>query len=211
MFIFNGPLSGTTEKQKCGWVGTWIGEEGREIYKTLQIAEADDVGVVFRKFEEHVRPKKNKRMSRHKLKNRKQTSTETFTNYVKDLMVILMDCEYENPEDILIDCIIDGVADAKLQEKLLDRGGGLTLAKALELGQQHHESKNQLRMLREEVRVDQIKTNSQRSAQRLSQPVKSQPTDYEKVWQVRQSQVLPSYIISVRILQAKRALASSLS
>ncbi|GFS05246.1 transposon Ty3-I Gag-Pol polyprotein [Elysia marginata] len=143
MFIFNGLLSGTTEKQKCGWVGTWIGGEGREICKTLQIAEADDVGVVFRKFEEYVRPKKNKRMSRHKLKNRKQTSTETFTNYVKDLKVILMDCEYENPKDILIGCIIDGVADAKLQEKLLDRGEGLTLAKALELGQHHHEKPGQ--------------------------------------------------------------------
>ncbi|GFS10371.1 Pol polyprotein [Elysia marginata] len=119
-------------------------------------------------------------MSRHKLKNRKQTSTETFTNYVKGLKVILMDCEYENPEDILIDCIIDGVADAKLQEKLLDRGEGLTLAKALELGQLHHESKNQLRMLREEVRVDQMKTNSQRSAQRLSQPVNHNPQTTRK-------------------------------
>ena len=182
-FIFNGPLSGTTEKQKCGWVGTWIGEEGREIYKTLQIAEGvDDVGVVFRKFEEYVRPKKNKRLSRHKLKNRKQTNGETFTNYVKDLKVILMDCEYENPEDILIDCIIDGVADAKLQEKLLDRGEGLTLTKALELGQQHHESKNQLRMLREEVRVDQIqaKASNQRSTQRLSQPVYNNPQTLRK-------------------------------
>ncbi|GFS24439.1 centrin-1 [Elysia marginata] len=180
MFIFNGPPSGTTEKQKCGWVSTWIGEEGREIYKTPQIAEADDVGVVFRKFEEYVRPKKNKRMSRNKLKNRKQRSTETFTNYVKDLKVILMDCEYENPEDILIDSIIDGVADAKLLVKLLDREEGLTLANALELGQQHHESKNQLRMLREEVRVDQIKTNSQRSAQRLSQPVNHNPQTTRK-------------------------------
>ena len=55
--IFNGPLSGTTEKQKCGWVATWIGEEGREINKTLQIeAGVDDMSVIYRKLEEYVRP-----------------------------------------------------------------------------------------------------------------------------------------------------------
>ena len=71
-FIFNGPLSSTTEKEKCVWVGTWIGGVRRDIYKILQIAKgADDVGVVFRKFEKYVRSKKNKRLSRHKLKNRK--------------------------------------------------------------------------------------------------------------------------------------------
>ena len=45
-----------------------------------------------------------------------------------------MDCEYTEPDDILIDSIIDGVWAAKLQEKLLDRGEELTLAKALEIG-----------------------------------------------------------------------------
>ena len=82
----------------------------------------------------YVGHKKSKRLSRLELKNRKQTSSETFTDYIKDLKVILMGCEYENPDHILIDCIIDGVlvADAKLHEKLLDKCEGLTIAKALE-------------------------------------------------------------------------------
>ncbi|GFR98759.1 Pol polyprotein [Elysia marginata] len=62
-------------------------------------------------------------------------------NFVKDLKVILMDCEYENPGDVLVACIIYKVVDSKLQEKLLDRGGDLSLSKAIEVGQQFHESK----------------------------------------------------------------------
>ncbi|GFO08284.1 hypothetical protein PoB_003478900 [Plakobranchus ocellatus] len=86
-----------------------------------------------------------KTIARHKLKNRKQSITETFTNFIKDMKMILMDCNYENPEDILIYHITDGVFDIKLQEKL-DRGERLTLAKAIELGQQHHKSIKSIEM-----------------------------------------------------------------
>ena len=55
---------------------------------------------------------------------------------MKDPRLILMDCEYTNPDDMLIDSIIDGVHAKKLQDKLLDRGEEWTLAKAIEIGQQ---------------------------------------------------------------------------
>ena len=50
-----------------------------------------------------------------------------------------MDCEYTDP-DILIDLIIDGVQAKKLQERLLDIEEVLTLAKAIEIGQQYEMS-----------------------------------------------------------------------
>ena len=34
-FVFAGPLSELEAKQRAGWLGTWIGEQGREIYRTL--------------------------------------------------------------------------------------------------------------------------------------------------------------------------------
>ena len=52
---------------------------------------------------------------------------------MKDPRLILMDCEYTNPDDMLIDSIIDGVHTKKLQEELLDRGEELTVAKAIEI------------------------------------------------------------------------------
>ena len=53
-----------------------------------------------------------------------------------------MDCEYTDPDDILI----DGVHAKKLQERLVDHGEELTLAKAIEIGQQYEcpRSKNAL-------------------------------------------------------------------
>lgn len=41
MFIFDGPLTELSSKQKAGWLGTWIGEQGREVYKTLKWADGE--------------------------------------------------------------------------------------------------------------------------------------------------------------------------
>lgn len=53
---------------------------------------------------------------------------------MKDLRLILQDREYTDPDDILINSITDGIHAKKLEEKLLDRGEELTLAKAIEIG-----------------------------------------------------------------------------
>lgn len=34
-FVFDGPLSELEAKQRAGWLGTWIGKQGREIYRML--------------------------------------------------------------------------------------------------------------------------------------------------------------------------------
>ena len=52
--------------------------------------------------------------------------------------------EYTDPDDILIDLIIDGVHAKKLQERLLDRGEELTLANAIEIGKQYEMSQKQI-------------------------------------------------------------------
>ena len=69
---------------------------------------------------------------------------------MKDLRLIFMDCEYTDPDDSLIDSIIDGVHAEKLQERLLDRGEELPLAKAIEIGQQYEMSQKQVRVVRDE-------------------------------------------------------------
>jgi len=61
-----------------------------------------------------------------------------------------MDCEYTDPDDILIDSIIDGVHAKTLQERLLDRVEELILAKAIEIGQQYEMSQKQVRVVRDE-------------------------------------------------------------
>jgi len=81
-------------------------------------------------------PGKNKRVARHRLKQRRQRSGESFDHFTKDLRIILMDCDYRDPDDILVDYIIDASHDKRVQEKFYDSGEELSLAKAIEIGQQ---------------------------------------------------------------------------
>ena len=41
-FTFKGPLATADKASKAGWLGMWIGQEGREIYKTFTWAAAED-------------------------------------------------------------------------------------------------------------------------------------------------------------------------
>lgn len=157
-FVFQGPLSATTDKEKAGWLGTWIGAEGREIYKTLpwaSNAEKEKPDKVLDRLEKYVQPRKNNRVARHKLRMRKQDGDESFDKFVKDLRILMMDCDYAEPNDIMIDCIVDGIYNEKAQQKLLEVGDKLTLARAIEIGQQTELSKKQLQAVRSESRVEQ--------------------------------------------------------
>ena len=152
-FVFAGPLSELEAKQRAGWLGTWIGEQGREIYRTLNWtddAEKQDPVKVLDKFAGYIRPRKNKRIARHRFKQRKQGATEGFDHFVKDLKLLLMDCEYADSDDMLIDAIIAGVRETRVQERLLDKGEDLTLAKAIEIPQQFEMSQKQMMIVREE-------------------------------------------------------------
>ena len=165
-FVFAGPLSKTSDKEKAGWLGTWLGPQGREIYKTFnwQDGEKEKPEKVLEKLEKYTRPRKNKRMSRHKLRLRKQNAGESFDNFVKDLKLILMDCEYADVDDILIDTIIEGVYDRKLQEKLLDKGEELSLTQALSIGQQYELSQQQMKLVRnEDPNVSAVSLRSKKS------------------------------------------------
>lgn len=145
-FVLDGPLSDLTAKQQAGWLGTWIGKQGREVYKTLTWAEGEkeDPSKVLDKFANYIRRHKNKRVARHRFKQRKQGPTESFDNFAKDLRIILMDCEYADSDDMLIDAIIAGVREKRVQERLLEKGEDLILCKAIEIAQQHESSVKQM-------------------------------------------------------------------
>ena len=146
-----GPLSSASDKSKAGWLGTWLGAHGREIFRTMSWEKEEhkqDPDKILENFETYVRPRKNKRIARHNLKLRHQRTEESFDQFLTDLRLIIMDCDYTDSDDILIDSIIDGVADSKVQERLLDRGENLNLAKAIEICQQYETSKKQVRIVR---------------------------------------------------------------
>ena len=61
--------------------------------------EKEDPAKVLDKFANYIRPRKNKRMARHSFKQRKQGATESFDHFLKDLRLLLMDCEYADSDD----------------------------------------------------------------------------------------------------------------
>lgn len=69
------------------------------------------------KFADYIRPRKNKRIARYCFKQRKQGATEGFDTFVKDLKLLLMDCQYADSDGMLIDAIIAGVRQAPVQER----------------------------------------------------------------------------------------------
>ena len=96
-------------------------------------------------FANYIRPRKNKRIARQ------EGQSESFDHFVKDLRLILMDYEYTDSDDMFIDAIIAGVREKRVQERLLDRGEDLTLAKAIEIPQQFEMSQKQIKIVREEL------------------------------------------------------------
>lgn len=62
-----------------------IGKQGREVYKTFEWDAGDEnkPDKILDKFEAYVRPRKNKRTARFKVKQRKQGESESFDNFVK--------------------------------------------------------------------------------------------------------------------------------
>ena len=78
-----------------------------------------------------------------------QVKNNIIDNFVKDLKILLLDCDYgeTHTDDILVDLIINGVKHKKVQERLLDKGQDLTLAKTIEIGRQYELSQSQIHRL----------------------------------------------------------------
>lgn len=117
-FVFKGPLSQQKPADRAGWLGLWIGQHGREIYKTFTwlSGEKEDPEVVLQKFEDYVLPQRNKRIARFQFNRRSQLDGETFDNFVKDLRLLAMECDFTDSDDLLVDALIRGVFHKKVQE-----------------------------------------------------------------------------------------------
>lgn len=82
------------DKDRAGWIGIWIVNKDK-VNKTFEwdTGNEDKPDKISDKFEAYVRPRTNKRAARLKVKQRKQGKSESFDDFVKDLRLIIMDCE----------------------------------------------------------------------------------------------------------------------
>lgn len=98
-FVFDGPLSELSVHQKADWLGTRIDRRGKGVNKMPDWAEGEkeDPTKDLDKFASYTRKTEKKK---HCLKQKKQGKSKSFDYFVKDLRLLLMACEYTEPDRI---------------------------------------------------------------------------------------------------------------
>ena len=137
--MFSGPLANKSEEQHVSYFLIWIGEKGRDIYNTWELTDEQrkQLQVLYEKFKEYITPKSNKVFSRFKFNQRIQQEGEHFDQFVTDLKLLVKDCGYSEPNDMVRDRIVFGCQSKDLREKLIEKGSTLTLENSLETAHAH--------------------------------------------------------------------------
>ena len=123
-YVFEGPLADKSEKVKCNYLMSFMGDKGRDIFETFQWApevpeirnengsvqvrrvpaENESLEVILRKFRTYVRPKKNAIRATVVFHRLAQQEYEKFDNFVTDLRRLVKDCDFGEPHVERCDC-----------------------------------------------------------------------------------------------------------
>lgn len=85
IFVFHVPPSQLSAKQRAGWLGTWIDEEGREIYKSLNWADRkkEDPTKILNRFASYIKPRETKLIACHCFNRQGQVKVLTALNRIR--------------------------------------------------------------------------------------------------------------------------------
>ena len=72
-------------------------------------------------------PKSNFRLARFKLRTIKLGKDETVDSFLKQVRVLVSECKFTNTEEHIIDALIFGSNNSRVQSKLLEQDATLTL------------------------------------------------------------------------------------
>ena len=84
----------------------------------------------------------NEIVTSKKFKERVQSSKETMTSFVTDLMLLVIDCNYIDEARQVRDQFVYGVSNDDLKKNVLEKGSTLTRIQAVSIGKAH-ETTNQ--------------------------------------------------------------------
>ena len=150
--MFQGPLSGKTEKVQCAFLLIWLGDKGRDIFSTFTITadEQDKIQPYMDKFSEYFLPQCNTVFQRYLFHKRDQRDGEPVDQYITDLNLLARECAYSTTamrDEMVRDRLVCGISSAKVREKLLQAGSNLTLSQAITIVRTHVETQVQLRTM----------------------------------------------------------------
>ena len=144
--IFSGPLNNKTEEERVSYLLLWIGQPGREIYKTWSDISADDakkLETFYIRFKNHVQPKLNPIFARYRFNNEVQGS-DSIDAFVTRLKNKAQDCSFKENDYMIRDRIVFGCSCEKCREKLINEGDKLTMDKAIQIVQNYEYCQKQL-------------------------------------------------------------------
>ena len=118
--------TGLKEKDEPVQVATLInviGEEAREVSSTFQWETEEDeqkIEEVLKAFQRYCKPRKNVPFEQFLFYKRQQEPGESYDQYRTALRKLAEGCEFDRitPEEILRDCLVFGIRDAKVRERL---------------------------------------------------------------------------------------------
>ena len=168
-FTFGGSLKRKSEEEKCNYLMIWIGDKGRDIYSTweLTVEEAKKLDTYYAKYEEYVKPKSNKIFARYKFHQKIQREGESFEQFLTDLKLLVKDCGYTDPDEMVRDRVVIGCHSTKTREKLIQEGSELTLEKAIDIARTDEMSKAQFKsMATENASINSVSKVKQRNHQK---------------------------------------------
>ena len=107
-FTFGGPLKQKSEEVKCNYQMLWIRDKGLEIYSAweLRAEEAKKLNTYYTKYEAYVKPKSNRVFARYKFHQKVQQEGESFAQFLADLKLLVQDCGYGDPDEMVRDRVI---------------------------------------------------------------------------------------------------------
>ena len=86
----SGPLASKSEDVKYSFFLLFIGQEARDVYNTwaLTADERDKTDVLFKKFEEYCKPRKNLTVIQHKFNSHVQGVLQTADQFITDFKLL---------------------------------------------------------------------------------------------------------------------------
>ena len=128
----------------------------------------------YERFENHVSPKANPVFARFKFHSRVQESSETAEKFITALRILVQDCDFKDPEEMIRDRILFGTNSLKVREKLISKGAKLTLDKAIEIARSHESSQAQLTAMAAETADRSIHLVQRRNREKETQDTQHQ-------------------------------------
>ena len=111
-----------------------------------------------------MKPRSNKVFARYRSHLRVQQAGESFEQFLTELKLLVKDCGYADPDEMVRDRVVIGCYSSKAREKLIHEGSDLKLEKAIDVARTEEISQAQLQtMATENPSINSVKTKKQKT------------------------------------------------